>query len=105
MHREKTTIKILLTCSLLALSILALHSAYDTAELPEYYCHDVKQDRSIFAEAEQKIGCKDTAGRFENFSRKERQYFCRLSDSGFSLGKFYSHKKAEEKCAETSGTL
>ena len=88
--------KILLICTLLALPMLALHSVSDTAEPPECYCHDVKQDCYIFAEAGQKNECKDMGGRFGIFSRKERKYFCRFSDSGFYLGKFYSRKKAEK---------
>lgn len=99
--------KILLNCTLLALAlpVLAVQSAPALTDPPEYYCHELKQDRYIFAEAGQEEECKEMGGRFGTFSRKERKHFCRLSDSGFYLGKSYSRKRAEEKCAEASGTL
>ncbi|HNE21460.1 MAG TPA: hypothetical protein PLF85_17205, partial [Turneriella sp.] len=90
---------------LIALYAPGLVAAPDATEPPEYYCHEKKEDRYIFADADQKDECRDMGGRFGTFSRKERKYFCRLSDSGFYLGKSYSRKKAEEKCAEASGTL
>ncbi|MFZ5629450.1 MAG: hypothetical protein ACOY5B_10010 [Spirochaetota bacterium] len=91
--------------SFFILPAFTLSAEGNTGENHEYYCHDAKQDRYILADPGQKEECTEMGGRFGTFSRKERKYFCRLSDSGFYLGKSYSRKKAEEKCAEASGTL
>lgn len=82
-----------------------LASAVAAEEPPEYYCHDKKQDRYLFADPGDKKDCEAMGGKFGTFSRKERKYFCRLSDSGFYLGKSYKRKAAEEICTDASGKL
>ncbi len=74
-------------------------------ESPDYYCHMPKDDQYFFAYPGDRAECEKQGGRFGEFSRKERKYFCRLSDSGFYLGKKYSRKQAEEKCNEASGQI
>jgi len=94
-------IKLLLAPLLCAL----LASTIGAEELPEYYCYDKKQDRYVFADPGDKRDCEAMGGKFGTFSRKERKYFCRLSDSGFYLGKSYKRKAAEEACKDASGQL
>ncbi len=97
--------KRILPCVLVLLPVSEVLAAPTAGDPPEYYCHELKEDRFIFAEPNQEEECKEMGGRFGTFSRKQRKYFCRLTDSGFYLGKSYTRPRAQERCTELGGQL
>ncbi len=91
--------------SVFAVAMFTFLTALAAAHMPEYYCHHKKTDHYEFADPGDKSVCEEKGGKFGVFSRKDRQYFCRLSDTGFYYGKKHSRAEAEKLCKELGGTL